>query len=659
MANRPATQAFLLMSALALAPGQSEAQWAPGGIPVCQNGCDGDIPLVVSDGLGGAFIAWRDGRNSDDIFLQHITGSGFVAPGWPADGLPIVTLPSSQELSGLSPDGQGGVLLVWQDFRNSGATSPDIYTQRILSDGTVAPGWLLNGTPATLAPDYQDMAAIAPDGKGGAFVVWEDARAYATQGYDIYAQHLTASGGVSPGWPANGLAVCTSPANQVHPMIVLDGTGGVVVIWGDLRSGQADIFAQHLLPDGTIAPGWADNGVRMVQGKYLRAVVGDGAAGWYVGDASAGSSIGSDGEYDVQRFTPEGAIAPGWPAGGVKICGAPGNRGGLVMDADGAGGVVATWYDYRPPDTGGEIYAARLLATGVLAAGWTADGVRVSDATNAAVEFTPEIARDNQGGAYIVWQSQSSSSDPSYVQHLTPTGGVAPGWPPYGVRVSTSSGQFGSQITTDGQGGAIVAWDDALIVHPAVWAQRFLIDGVVATDLSLVSADASPDQVSLLWQGDAAYTLSAQIERRTSSMDWQRIGTPALDGPDRLRFVDRGVSPGTRYAYRMGYSEGGREQFTSETWVQVPAPKFSLDGLRPNPALGALSVSFSLTADQSASLEVLDVSGRRVTQRKVGSLGVGQHLLRLEETSTLGPGIYWVRLKQGTRALLVRGAVVR
>src|SRR3989442_13355548 len=88
--------------------------WGPGGVRLCQNGCAGDIPRVVTDGAGGAFIAWRDVHNSDDVFLQRVAGSGLIAPGWPVDGLPVVVLPSSQELSGMAPDGLGGALMAWE-----------------------------------------------------------------------------------------------------------------------------------------------------------------------------------------------------------------------------------------------------------------------------------------------------------------------------------------------------------------------------------------------------------------------------------------------------------------------------------------------------------------------------------------------------------------
>src|SRR5437867_5806894 len=156
--------------------------------------------------------------------------------------------------------------------------------------------------------------------------------------------------------------------------------------------------------------------------------------------------------------------------------------------------------------------------------------------------------------------------------------------------------------------------------------------GVVPVLLSLVRADAQPDRVLLTWYGAEAAGLSAAVYRRTQASEWQRRGTVSADGTGRLSFEDREVSPGERYAYRLGYSDAGTEAFTAETWVEVPAAlRLALEGLSPNPATGALNVSFTLPNAAPAMLELLDVSGRRIAAREVGSLGAGFHFVRLDE----------------------------
>jgi hypothetical protein len=72
-----------------------------------------------------------------------------------------------------------------------------------------------------------------------------------------------------------------------------------------------------------------------------------------------------------------------------------------------------------------------------------------------------------------------------------------------------------------------------------------------------------------------------------------------------------------------------------------------------------LHVAFSLPQAAPASLEVLDVTGRRLIQRDVSSLGAGSHVLTLADAGALKPGIYWLRLRQSNREVLARGAVMR
>src|SRR5688572_19193295 len=80
--------------------------------------------------------------------------------------------------------------------------------------------WLLNGNPLSLAAEVQSAPVAAPDGQGGAYVVWLDTRAGNT---DLYAQHVTASGSIAAGWAADGIAVCVDPTTAGPPRIAADG----------------------------------------------------------------------------------------------------------------------------------------------------------------------------------------------------------------------------------------------------------------------------------------------------------------------------------------------------------------------------------------------------------------------------------------------------
>ena len=551
--------------------------------------------------------------------------------------------------------GGGGALIVWYDYRNG--TYKDIYAQRVLADGSIAPSWPVNGAPVTRALASQDSPVIAPDGAGGAYVAWQDFRDYPVHDTDVYTQHLTASGTVAAGWPDNGLPVCTELAGQFPWGVVPDDSGGVVVVWADARNGTLATYAERLHADGAIAPGWAENGLVVVGQVTRGGAVADGAGGFYAAAATLDLvyNYGDELEYFVQRFTFAGTRAPGWSEGGLRVCAAPGGRVGLQVSEDGAGGMFLTWLDERP--ISGGIYAARVLPGGVLAPGWVVDGTRV--ATGPVYAFGSNIAPDGTGGAYLVLQSQGGGGFPSFVQHLTAQGAVAPGWPAYGVRLAPSNSQFDSRIASDERGGAIVAWDEQQS-RRGVWAQRFVMDGVVPAQVSLVSAAAGPDRVLLVWHVADGFSFRGTVERRSEGTDWQPLGEAGADGTGRIEYEDRAVAAGERYVYRLAYLEDGAEHRTTETWVDVPRPlTLALEGLRPNPAVRELTASFTLPSAAPATLELLDLAGRRVSGREVGSLGPGRHALRLDQSPQLAPGVYWLRLTQGGRALTARGVVVR
>jgi hypothetical protein len=178
--------------------------------------------------------------------------------------------------------------------------------------------------------------------------------------------------------------------------------------------------------------------------------------------------------------------------------------------------------------------------------------------------------------------------------------------------------------------------------------------------VSLASVQAFPDRVTLTWHDPSRAISEATVYRRREGEQWIPLGRAASDAPGRIRFEDRGVAPGERLAYRLGWMESRGEQFRSEVWIDVPlALAFGLEGARPNPAVGAFGVAFTLPNGGPATLELLDVGGRQILAREVGSLGPGRHLIQVGECGCMPPGMYWLRLTQAGYSQIQRVAVVR
>jgi hypothetical protein len=170
----------------------------------------------------------------------------------------------------------------------------------------------------------------------------------------------------------------------------------------------------------------------------------------------------------------------------------------------------------------------------------------------------------------------------------------------------------------------------------------------------------------------AAWTLIGEagaIERTPdlSGVVQEVVSRPGWASGNELAFILTGTGHRTARSYEgraagaallhVEFASGAAHFGESAPAPAVDAPRLelALHGVSPNPSRGTLNVEFSLADAQPALLEVLDVSGRRVAAREVGTLGPGRHQLDLR--SGLRPGVYLVRLAQGNRARVTKAVV--
>ena len=140
--------------------------------------------------------------------------------------------------------------------------------------------------------------------------------------------------------------------------------------------------------------------------------------------------------------------------------------------SDGNGGAIITWVDWRNPplNSNGDIYAQRIGANGIVQ--WTIDGISVC--SNGITQNRPQIISDGNGGAIIVWEDlrNNINANDIYAQRIN-VSGVAQ-WTANGIPVCTAtSKQDRPQIVSDGAGGAIITWYDYRnnSVTPNIYAQ--------------------------------------------------------------------------------------------------------------------------------------------------------------------------------------------
>ncbi len=417
-------------------------------------------PQPISDGAGGAIVAWADHRNGPnaDVYAQRVNGSGTVQ--WTPDGLPISTVTNNQSVPQLVSDGSGGAIITWEDNRTG---TYDIYAQRVNRDGSVQ--WAANGLPISAAANAQLAPQLISDGSGGAIIVWLDFRNGAS---DLYVQRINGAGAVQ--WTADGVPLSTAANAQQSPHLVSDGAGGAIIVWQDHRNvTHSDIFAQRINSEGLVQ--WTVDGAAIStasNNQQFPQLISDGAGGAIVAwqDLRSGTN-----KVFAQRVNSGGTAQ--WAPDGITIATTPNAQSTPQIVSDAAGGAIITWQD------GSDIAAQRINGGG--AAQWAAEGVAVSTAADA--QSFPRIIPDGVGGAIVAWTDRRNGTDYDvYAQRINSGGTVQ--WSANGVALSTaaddqSSGAATSpsQIIPDGSGGAIITWQDHRSGGGDIYAQGISAGG--------------------------------------------------------------------------------------------------------------------------------------------------------------------------------------
>ncbi|MFH1010030.1 MAG: hypothetical protein V1784_02190, partial [bacterium] len=458
---------------------------------------------------GEILYAWSDTRLGDrDIWLQKLSPTGEVL--WQADGLPLVISRSRQEDPEIV-EVTGGWIIAWIDFRSD--TTGDVWAQKIDPDGNRlwdSTGVLVNSYPFYVA---ETSLRAVHDGSGGAIIAWIDGRG--GDAGDIYAQHILSNGTIDPAWPSNGLGVGTGSGGQVQVTACSDGSGGMIIAWQDGRNFQPDIYISRIQPNGNRP--WGTNGMALctVSGEQKTPKLdADGQGGVFVlwVDARNGPS---DIYYQHVNAAGQLQLEPE----GRPLCTASLNQNEARIIYDGNGGAICVWADYRLDGLVSDIYAQRIKPDGTVA--WAENGLSICDAPFSQEEI--RLSSDLRGGAIIAWEDTRQSMGDRlmadlYAQRVNASGNVF--WATNGVVVCDSANmQTQPLVRPDGQAGAFIAWSDSRNGSIAVQVQR--LDSLGAECLS-------PGGVELVWglDGDAADPISVPLDFGRVACVWRdsRLG---------------------------------------------------------------------------------------------------------------------------------------
>ena len=295
-------------------------------------------PAIIGDSTGGCIVTWLDERQGNlDIYAQRIDSTGSRL--WGNTGLPVCTAMNDQGWHRMDNFMNDDIVILWSDMRNG---DYDIYAQRIDENGN--PLWPINGKEVYLGPGDQVSTKIIEDGRNGAIIVWE-AGDFITYDFDIYAQRIDTNGTIC--WDSSGVVICNEDSLEFHSKIVSDSKGGIVAVWLDERTSHRwDVYCQRVDSNGICM--WDSNGV------FINTIA----------DTS-------------QEWT---TLYP-------QIC------------SDGRSGGIITWKDYRS-NNNWDIYCQRIDSLGVLQ--WTVTGLPVC-VNPEQQRWGPVICEDSRNGGIIAW----------------------------------------------------------------------------------------------------------------------------------------------------------------------------------------------------------------------------------------------------------------
>ncbi len=476
-------------------------------------------PTVGIDLTGNSIITWYDYRNTDiDIYLQRYNASG-VAQGSNVK-VNSNAVAANQYYPWVSINSTGVGVISWEDYRIS--DGENIYHQRINTSGAFL------GSNVKVNSDVNDASQWAPsvgmDGNNNSIIVWEDQR---NGNYDIYMQHLNASGAVL----GSNIKVNDDNIGAYHyfPFVAVNTSGNGVVVWKDSRNGYYDVYLQYYNTSGSaIGSNVKVNDVSTSASPYdnclTAAMDGSGNSVVVWEDDRNGSN------YDIymQRYnssgTPVGSnTRVNDDAAYTYVHNQP------SVGVDGGGNIIVTWYDNR--DGSNHIYVQRYYASG----GTNGANIRIGDNVPSE-QYSPTIAVTSSGASVIVWEDYRNGDD-IYLQRFDASGN------PVGINTKVNdnggtSERYWPSVVFDGNSNFLVAWQDYRNGQPDIIGQWYSASGIANGGNVLIVHDgvnhlemvprlaASGQNLVCTWQ-DNRRSKGYDIYAKSFSSGWMGYSAPA------------------------------------------------------------------------------------------------------------------------------------
>jgi hypothetical protein len=376
-------------------------------------------------------------------------------------------------------DDAGGAIAIYEYIK--GGNQHDFYVQKISPDGNAL--WGEKG--ALIGSGYKDSDSffdlhIVSDGSGGAFAVWSaypsepDWRAAPGQRQIPYLTHITRV-------DAEGSILWRKEVRAVAQMIS-DGSGGVIIasISEEQKLNMLKVDSKGNYP-------WGEDGLPVYFGEYAHSLhmTGDGSGGVIIVQQDL-TQTKTNFEVFVQKVNSDGSLP--WGQKGILLCPPWGNAEEVEIVNDGSGGAIVAWQvEWK------DIRVQRVEANGNVL--WQQNGVplELNKVAEGPFLHTPLLVSDGTGGAIVIWEDLRHGLASIYAQKIDADGNIK--WQPGGEEVcyiKTNSSFWPRTAVSDGSGGAIIAcsYKEAETNKKGLLVQRLDATGRAVWDNGLVVTES-------------------------------------------------------------------------------------------------------------------------------------------------------------------------
>lgn len=204
-------------------------------------------PKLVSDGIGGAVLAWHFSSGTQfSSRVQHLSAAGVEL--FPHNGVDVSTNGNSRLDPSLTFDvATQSATVVWKET-NLGQTTWGIVAQKF--DAAGAPLWPANGVTLRAIDTVEKIVPVSVPYQGGAMAFWLETVAPLNR--QLRGMRIDAAGALQ--WAPT--AVSTAAGDKLRVAACVSTSGMAMLGWSDGRTAGNgnDIYAQNIGATGVLAP---------------------------------------------------------------------------------------------------------------------------------------------------------------------------------------------------------------------------------------------------------------------------------------------------------------------------------------------------------------------------------------------------------------------